>query len=50
MNLARVKADPLVRARNLDEVPLASAVGMIARERLTALDAKIAECEQKVTR
>jgi len=35
MNLARVKADPLIRARTLDEVPLASAVGMIARERLT---------------
>ncbi len=35
MNVARVKADPLVRARNADEVPLASAVGMIVRERLT---------------
>jgi cobaltochelatase CobT len=35
MNTARVKADPLIRARTADEVPLASAVGMIARERLT---------------
>jgi cobaltochelatase CobT len=35
MNAARVKADPIVRARNAEEVPLASAVAMIARERLT---------------
>ena len=32
---ARVRGDALVRARNAEEVPLASAVGLIARERLT---------------
>ncbi|WP_129794487.1 cobaltochelatase subunit CobT [Sphingosinicella sp. CPCC 101087] len=31
----RLKTDPLVRARNREEVPLASAVGLIVRERLT---------------
>jgi len=31
----RLKTDPLTRARNREEVPLASAVGLIVRERLT---------------
>jgi len=31
----RLRTDPLVRARSRDEVPLASAIGLIARERLT---------------
>ncbi len=32
---ARVRADSIVRARSAEEVPLATAVGLIARERLT---------------
>src|SRR5687768_17068988 len=32
---ARVRGDSIVRARNAEEVPLATAVGLIARERLT---------------
>jgi cobaltochelatase CobT len=32
---ARVRADAIVRARNAEEVPLSTAVGLIARERLT---------------
>ena len=32
---ARVKVDPIVRARAADEVPLATAVGLLMRERLT---------------
>ncbi len=35
MTEARVKADPIARARTRDEVPLAQALGLIARERLT---------------
>ncbi|TVV70683.1 cobaltochelatase subunit CobT [Sphingomonas solaris] len=31
----RMKSDPLVRARNRDEVPLSTAVGLLVRERLT---------------
>jgi len=31
----RLRTDPLVRARNREEVPLGSALGLIARERLT---------------
>jgi len=31
----RLRTDPLVRARNREEVPLGSAVGLIVRERLT---------------
>jgi cobaltochelatase CobT len=31
----RMKTDPLVRARSREEVPLASAIGLIVRERLT---------------
>jgi cobaltochelatase CobT len=33
---ARVRSDAIVRARNAEEVPLATAVGLIARERLTS--------------
>ncbi|MEO5972005.1 MAG: cobaltochelatase subunit CobT [Sphingomicrobium sp.] len=33
---ARVRSDAIVRARTAEEVPLATAVGLIARERLTA--------------
>jgi cobaltochelatase CobT len=33
---ARVRSDAIVRARSAEEVPLATAVGLIARERLTA--------------
>ena len=32
---ARVRGDAITRARNADEVPLATAVGLLARERLT---------------
>ena len=32
---ARVRSDAIVRARNAEEVPLSTAVGLIARERLT---------------
>ena len=32
---ARVRGDAIIRARNAEEVPLATAVGLIARERLT---------------
>ena len=35
MTEARIKADPIGRARSPDEVPLATALGLIARERLT---------------
>src|SRR5438552_7274699 len=35
LTVARVRADAIVRARNAEEVPLATAVGLIARERLT---------------
>jgi cobaltochelatase CobT len=32
---ARIRSDAIVRARNAEEVPLSTAVGLIARERLT---------------
>ncbi len=32
---ARLRSDPLLKARNREEVPLASALGLIVRERLT---------------
>ena len=32
---ARVRSDAIVRARNAEEVPLSTAIGLIARERLT---------------
>jgi cobaltochelatase CobT len=33
---ARVRGDAIVRARNAEEVPLSTAIGLIARERLTS--------------
>jgi cobaltochelatase CobT len=47
----RVRSDSIVRARNSDEVPLGTAVGLIARERLTG-DAppKAAETGLKLVR
>ncbi|QXQ05863.1 cobaltochelatase subunit CobT [Sphingosinicellaceae bacterium] len=35
MTEARVKTDPIVRARSADEVPMATALGLLVRERLT---------------
>ena len=35
MTEARIKTDPIVRARTPDEVPLATALGLLVRERLT---------------
>ena len=35
MTETRVRADPIVRARSPEEVPLATALGLMARERLT---------------
>ena len=32
----KMKSDPIARARNFDEVPLSSAIGLLVRERLTA--------------
>ncbi len=37
MTEARVKTDPIVRARTADEVPLATALGLVVRERLTGI-------------
>jgi len=41
MTEARVKADPIARARTRDEVPLGQALGLIARERLTGRAAPV---------
>ena len=35
----KMKSDPIARARNFDEVPLSSAIGLLVRERLTAREA-----------
>ena len=35
----RLRADPITRARNKDEVPLSTALGLMVRERLTGQDA-----------
>ncbi len=35
MLATRLRADPIVRARNAEEVPLATAMGLLVRERLT---------------
>ncbi|MBC7521529.1 MAG: cobaltochelatase subunit CobT [Sandarakinorhabdus sp.] len=44
MTEMRVRADPIVRARVADEVPLATALGLLVRERLTGAPVpKIAE-------
>ena len=32
---ARIRGDAILRARSADEVPLATAIGLLARERLT---------------
>ena len=37
MTEARIKTDPIVRARTPDEVPLATALGLVVRQRLTGL-------------
>jgi cobaltochelatase CobT len=37
MTEARIRMDPIVRARTPDEVPLATALGLVVRERLTGL-------------
>ena len=37
MTEARIKTDPIVRARSADEVPMATALGLMVRERLTGL-------------
>jgi cobaltochelatase CobT len=38
----RMKSDPIARARNADEVPLSSAIGLLVRERLTSREAPAA--------
>ena len=38
----RMKSDPIARARNADEVPLSSAIGLVVRERLTGREAPAA--------
>ena len=42
---ARVRSDAIVRARNAEEVPLSTAVGLIARERLTGEAPPLAAAE-----
>ena len=37
MTDARIKTDPIVRARVADEVPLATALGLVVRQRLTGI-------------
>jgi len=37
MTESRIKTDPIVRARSADEVPLATALGLVVRERLTGI-------------
>ena len=37
MTESRIKTDPIVRARTPDEVPLATALGLVVRERLTGI-------------
>jgi cobaltochelatase CobT len=51
MTEMRVRADPIVRARVADEVPLATALGLIVRERLTGAPVpKIAEAAMDLVR
>ncbi len=38
----RMRSDPIARARNADEVPLSSAIGLMVRERLTGREAPAA--------
>jgi len=37
MTDSRIKTDPIVRARTADEVPMATALGLLVRERLTGI-------------
>jgi cobaltochelatase CobT len=51
MTEMRVRADPIVRARVADEVPLATALGLLVRERLTGTaPPKIAEAAMDLVR
>nr|WP_310523277.1 cobaltochelatase subunit CobT [Polymorphobacter sp.] len=51
MTEMRVRADPIVRARSADEVPMATALGLLVRERLTGQPTpKIAEAAMDLVR
>jgi cobaltochelatase CobT len=51
MTEMRVRADPIVRARSADEVPMATALGLLVRERLTGQPApRIAEAALDLVR
>jgi cobaltochelatase CobT len=51
MTEMRVRADPIVRARTAEEVPLATAMGLLVRERLTGQPVpKIAEAAMELVR
>jgi cobaltochelatase CobT len=51
MTEMRVRADPIVRARSPEEVPLATALGLVVRERLTGQPVpKIAETAMDLVR
>jgi cobaltochelatase CobT len=51
MTEMRVRADPIVRARSAEEVPLATALGLVVRERLTGQPVpKIAETAMDLVR
>ena len=51
MTEMRVRADPIVRARTAEEVPLATAMGLLVRERLTGQPApRIAEAALDLVR
>ena len=51
MTEMRVRADPIVRARTAEEVPLATAMGLLVRERLTGQPVpKIAEAAMELAR
>ncbi len=51
MTEMRVRADPIVRARSAEEVPLATAMGLMVRERLTGQAVpKIAEAAMDLVR
>ncbi len=51
MTEMRVRADPIVRARSAEEVPLATALGLLVRERLTgAATPKAAEGAMEMVR
>ncbi|WP_419816402.1 cobaltochelatase subunit CobT [Glacieibacterium sp.] len=51
MTEARIKTDPIVRARTPDEVPMATALGLVVRERLTGVKApRLAEAAMAMVR